>query len=214
MRRPELWTIECWIRRFVLKSKRGHGCRPVGHSNPRPTLGTATILAADTTIAVQQAVWLCVAGRPANTTSGKWPCVAVSTSFTLATLIDNFTFRAIFRSVLKIPRIPRCICATNLHCKVAFVDDPRKSFHTELPGSQKPNGNLAFLHHTLKKHRCNSRKDIEYGSRHELYNLSVFKEVDYCRLDRKERNISLPLWLILWWRWWLWKWVLTSDVME
>lgn len=134
-----------------------------------------------------------MAGRPANTTNGKRPCVAVSTTFTLATLLYNFTFIAISRSVLKIPRIPRCICATSLQCKVACEDDPRKSFHSELPGSQKPNGNLAFLHLTHNKHRCNSRKDIEYGSRHELYNLSVFKEVDYCRLDRKERNISLTL---------------------
>ena len=52
MRRPALWTIECWIRRFVLKKR-------AKTNNARNCHST---LAADTTIdCIRKQPWLCVA---------------------------------------------------------------------------------------------------------------------------------------------------------
>merc|ERR1711978_57580 len=53
--------IRCWIRRFVLKKsniERGHGCRPVGHSNPhlQQCSELPPNFAADTTMAFEMAL--------------------------------------------------------------------------------------------------------------------------------------------------------------
>merc|ERR1711978_295924 len=99
--------IRCWIRRFVLKKsniERGHGCRPVGHSNPhlQQCSELPPTFAADTTIAFQMA--LC-----------GWQLFFT----TLATLSFKSKFPLLEQtnsnvSSKDIPIIPGRICTTNL----------------------------------------------------------------------------------------------------
>merc|ERR1712012_1300908 len=123
--------IRCWIRRFVLKKssiERGHGCRPVGHSNPRRLQQCSELpptFAADTTIAFEMA--LC----------GWQTFLLLHWRHSLLKQFSTFRAKNSNVSSKEIPIIPGRICTTNLlSSKVACADEPRKSFHTEVPGLQ------------------------------------------------------------------------------